>query len=145
MVMGPKGCGKTTLAKFIEGDERPVKKSQDVVYGTYTMDIPSAYIEGPWLYGHLITLLENQGNMGIILVDQSSNHASYPPNFAKVFNCPIIGVITKSDLKPENEDYCKRQLEKIGVNPPYLKITTKDITTLETLKKHVLEKNRVKA
>jgi len=59
MIIGARGTGKTSLANILNDKIELPKKSQDVMYGTYTIDIPSAYIENTWMYKHLIALSQD--------------------------------------------------------------------------------------
>ena len=45
MVIGPRGCGKTTLVNSLNDYDGPLKRTQDTIYGKNTIDVPSAYIE----------------------------------------------------------------------------------------------------
>lgn len=139
MVIGPTNCGKTTLVHALNDDEGPVKKTQDIIYGKNTADVPGAYIENAWMYKHLIAASQNASHI-LLLIDQSGLKDVYPPGFAKVFRCPVIGVISKADLKPENEEHCIRQLKLIGVDAPYYKISSLDKTGINDLKKLLLQK-----
>lgn len=132
MVIGPTNCGKSTLVNLINDIEKPIRKTQDIIYGKNTMDVPGAYIENTWMYQHLIAASQD-ASIVLILVDQSSCTDLYSPGFAKVFRCPVIGVISKTDLMLENEEYCRKQLRRIGVKEPYYQISCKDGTGLSTL------------
>lgn len=136
MVMGPRGCGKTTLVNYINGYEGPLRKTQDLLYGENTMDVPGAYIEIPWMYKHAIVAAQD-AYIILMLVDQTNCKEIYSPGFARVFNCPVLGVITKSELKPENEELCKKQLKKIGVLEPYYKIDCHSGLGLDALKEAI--------
>ncbi|MBS3995200.1 MAG: ethanolamine utilization protein EutP [Alkaliphilus sp.] len=122
MVIGPTGCGKTTLVNALNDCEGPIRKTQNIIYGKNTLDVPGSYIENTSMYKYLISTTQDASHV-LILVDQSKCVEVYSPGFAKVFKCPVIGVITKIDLNPENEDFCVQQLKKIGAIEPYNKIS----------------------
>lgn len=136
MIIGPTNCGKTTLVNALNDYEGPVRKTQDLIYGLNTMDVPGAYVENVWMYKHLISAAQDASHV-LILVDQSKISEVYSPGFAKVFRCPVIGIISKSDLLPENEEYCIQQLRRIGVTEPYYKISSQDGTEIDALKKYL--------
>lgn len=138
MVIGPTNCGKTTLVNYLNDNEGPLRKTQNIIYGKNTMDVPGSYIEIPWMYKHLIAAAQDASHV-LVLVDQSRNGDVYSPGFAKAFRCPVIGVVTKSDLKSENADSCIRQLKMIGVREPYYWISVPDRTGVKSLKDYVLE------
>ena len=139
MVVGPTQSGKSTLINGLNDSTRPLKKTQDVIYGKNTIDTPGSYIENASMYKYLIATAQTASHV-LILVDQSRLIEVYPPAFAKSFTCPVIGVITKIDLAPENANLCIQQLKRIGISEPYFWISLKDNTSVETLKNYLLGK-----
>jgi len=123
MIIGPTNCGKTTLANVLNDYTGPAKKTQDIIYGKNTIDVPGSYIENSWMYKHLIAAAQDASHI-LILVDPSKHTDVYSPGFAKVFRCPVIGIINKVDLLGEKEEYCIRQLKQTGVSEPYFKISS---------------------
>lgn len=139
MVIGPTNSGKTTLIHELNEEKRPLKKTQNLIYGKNTIDVPGAYIENPWMYKYLISAVQDASHI-LILIDSSVSAAVYPPGFAKVFRCPVIGVITKTDLKSENMDMCIQQLKQIGIEEPYFKISVHHGEGINELKEFLFEK-----
>lgn len=132
MVVGPRGCGKTTLVNIINNYAGSLRKTQDTIYTDKTIDVPSAYIENAWMYKHIIALAQDASCI-IVMVDQDRTAEVYSYGFAKSFRCPVIGVINKTDLKPENRETCIRQLENIGVEAPYFEISLTEGTGVKDL------------
>lgn len=139
MVIGAGKSGKTSLVNAINDYDGPLRKTQDMIFGKNTIDVPGAYLENPWMYKHLISAAQNNASHILILVDQSDVTEIYSPGFARVFRCPVTGVITKADLHPENEETCRKQLKAIGVEPPYFSVSTKTGKGLKELKDHLRE------
>jgi len=137
MVIGPSRCGKTTLVNSINDYDGPLRKTQDMIYGEKTIDVPGSYIENPWMYKHLIAAAQD-ASLVLILVDQSKYSNIYSPGFAKAFRCPVIGVITKIDLMPENQELCLKQLRHIGVSEPYCNISVSSGVGMAELKEYLL-------
>lgn len=125
MLVGPTGSGKTSLANVLNQTARPLRRGQDVIYGTHTIDTPGAYMENAKMRKYLIMLAQTASQV-LLLVDQASPHIDYPPGFSKVFTCPVLGVITKTDLMPQNMKLCQRQLQQAGVLAPYIKFSIYD-------------------
>jgi ethanolamine utilization protein EutP len=139
MVIGPTNCGKTTLVNALNDSDVPRRKTQNIIYGKNTIDVPGSYIENSWMYKYIISAVQDASHV-LILIDQSNCADVYSPGFAKVFRCPVIGVITKMDVKIENEDLCIRQLKKIGVTEPYFKISIPTGKGINELKEFLFEK-----
>ncbi|KGK85068.1 EutP/PduV family GTP-binding protein [Desulfosporosinus sp. HMP52] len=136
MIVGPTQSGKSTLANVLNESSRPLKKTQDIIYGKNTIDTPSSYLENPSMYKYLIATAQTASHL-LILVDQSKLIEVYPPAFAKSFNCPVLGVITKIDVAQEFDDLSIQQLKRIGVNEPYFRISLKDNNGVEALKQYI--------
>jgi ethanolamine utilization protein EutP len=143
MVIGPTSCGKTTLVNWLNDYDGPLKKTQDMIYGKNTIDVPGSYIENTWMYKHIIAAAQDASQV-LILVDQSRCVNKYPPGFAKAFRCPVTGVITKADLNRENEELCEKALRQIGVQPPYYRVSFPAGEGAEALKEHLLAKQEAK-
>jgi len=137
MLIGPTGSGKTALANALNGSDGLLRKTQTITYGNNTIDVPGSYIENTGMYKHIIATAQHASHV-LILIDQSKCTEVYSPGFAKAFRIPVIGVITKCDLKEENLDTCIRQLKKIGVSEPHFQISVKTGNGIEALKNRCL-------
>lgn len=136
MIIGPSRSGKTTLANWLNEYEGPLRRTQDVIYGKKTIDIPSSYIENAGMYKHIISISQDASYI-LLLVDSSKQHQIYSPGFAKSFQCPVIGVITKMDLKSENEALSLKELNATGVEEPYYRISALKGIGTEALKEYL--------
>lgn len=139
MIIGPSRCGKTALVNVLNNCEKSLRRTPDIIYGENTIDVPGSYIENTWMYKHVIAVAQDASKI-LILVDQSDCKQVYSYGFAKAFRCPVIGVITKCDLMPENKEKCLRQLKQIGALEPYFSISIKDKTGIDALKEYLFEK-----
>lgn len=139
MVIGPTQAGKSTLINVLNDSARALRKTQDVIYGKNTIDTPGSYLENASMYKYLIATAQAASHV-LILVDQSRPLEVYPPGFAQSFTCPVIGVITKTDVAPENANLCIQQLKRIGIIEPYFWISLKDNSGVEALKQYLFGK-----
>lgn len=142
MIIGPSKSGKTTLANILNDDIGPVKHSQDVIYGKYTIDVPSAYLENTWMYKHLIALSQDASHV-LITVDAEKKHDVYSPGFAEAFNCPVIGVITKIDLVTEHKNIWDNILNEMNISKPYFEISAITSQNIEALKIHLKKSDSI--
>lgn len=137
MVIGADNSGKTTLINFLNDYKGPLRKTQDIIYGKNTIDIPGSYIESPWMHKHIITVSQDASCV-LFLIDQSNPKKVYPPGFAKVFKCPVIGVISKVDLMKKNWSKSNKYLEEAGVVKPYYAISFENEIGIEDLKEYLI-------
>lgn len=121
MIVGPRNCGKTSLANRLNRYTGPLRKTQDTIYGKYTIDVPSAFLENTDMYKHLIALSQDAW-CALIMVNQERIEHVYSHAFANALLCPSFGVIGKSDLAPENEAVCVKQLQTAGAREPYFRV-----------------------
>jgi len=45
MIIGPRQVGKSTLANLLNHTDKPLRKTQDAIFGEKTIDVPAAYLE----------------------------------------------------------------------------------------------------
>ncbi|AXG38052.1 ethanolamine utilization protein EutP [Enterococcus gilvus] len=109
MIIGPANSGKSTVANWLNETDRPLKKTQDAIYGKYTIDAPAAYLENDWMYRYLFSISQTAGRL-LCLADGKRLTNLYPPNFVRAFNCPVTGLIKAPETEAEKEtaiDYLK--------------------------------------
>ncbi len=143
MVIGPTGCGKTTLVNALNEYDGPLRKTQNIIYKDKTMDVPGSYIENTWMYKHVIAASQDASHV-LILVDPSRRDDVYSPGFAKVFQCPVIGVITKCDLLEGNEEAAIQKLKRLGISEPYFKVDGPNGQGMAELKNFLFQNTEVK-
>ncbi len=131
MIIGHGKSGKTTLAAYLEGKEslRPVPS---IIYRSNTLDTPGSYLESPWMHNHLIAAAQDASCI-VMMADAAGTRKIYPPNFAKAFRVPVIGVVSRCDLPAANPFFAEQELIQAGVKPPIYKITTKDDQSIKRL------------
>ncbi|WP_298703223.1 EutP/PduV family microcompartment system protein [uncultured Veillonella sp.] len=120
IIIGPRQSGKTTLAHVIEENEAPLKATSDIRYGEYTMDMPSGYLESPWMYDCLIASNQD-ASVVFFLIDPLKDKQEYPPSFSKSFHGRLCGIITKCDLASEAQiQNAYDALRWIGITSPII-------------------------
>ncbi len=70
MVIGPSSCGKTTLVNAINDYNGKLKRTQDMIYGKRTIDVPGSYIENGDKYKHIIAAAQDASHV-LILMDRT--------------------------------------------------------------------------
>ena len=96
MLIGPSQCGKTSLTQGLRGEALHYKKTQAIEWSPMAIDTPGEYLENRCLYSALIT---TSYDADVVALVQSADHPQsfFAPQFASVFNKPVIGIITKAD------------------------------------------------
>jgi len=138
MIIGPRKSGKSTLAHRLNGEEGSINKSQDVIYGKNTIDVPGAYLENSWMYKHIIALSQDASHI-LFVIDESQNNSPYSPGFANAFSCPVYGVITKGAETNPNREKSMKILKEAGVKAPYFIMSSKDSKEIHDLKEKLKE------
>lgn len=138
MLIGAARVGKTSLANYINDYKGALKRTADVIYGENTIDVPSSYIENTSMYKHIIALAQDAKKI-VFLIDATNNINIYSDGFAKLFTCPVIGVITKGNYQSESYEKCEKQLERAGVKRPYFIINNESLSEKEKLKEYLLK------
>ncbi|MDO4280366.1 MAG: EutP/PduV family microcompartment system protein [Peptococcaceae bacterium] len=136
MLIGPRASGKTALANLLNGEDAPRRRAQDTIYGRETLEAASAYLENTWMYRCLIALSQDAWCI-LVLVAADGSADAYSPGFAATFRVPVVGVITRTDCAPDGIAESQRQLERIGVAPPYFAISTATGEGVDALTQHL--------
>ncbi|WP_298703278.1 EutP/PduV family microcompartment system protein [uncultured Veillonella sp.] len=120
MIVGPGRSGKSTLANIFNEVQRPARRTQDIIYGKYTIDTPSVYLEMPHNYKYLVATSQ-EANVLVCVIDPLTETTTYPPLFATSFNCIPVGVISKADLANERQlQNAKKYLVQLGIEEEHI-------------------------
>ena len=101
LLIGGIGAGKTSLKQMLMNEHVSYRKTQMLDFSQLFIDCPGEYLEIPRFY-HVLIDASHQVSEIWALQDATKQRTFYPPKFAKVFNKPIIGIITKVDLEKSN-------------------------------------------
>ena len=124
LLIGPVGCGKTTLKKLLLGQDTKYAKTQVIDFSSRIIDCPGEYLEIPRYY-HVIIDLSHRASEIWALQDATRKRSYYPPNFTKSFNKPVIGIITKLDLPDSDRQRADELLRYAGVEGNFYHISSK--------------------
>lgn len=119
MVIGRIGCGKTTLCQRIFGQELRYKKTQAIeLIGGQAIDTPGEYVESRVFYRALIVSAV-EADVVLILQDCTDPECRFAPGMRSMFQKPMIGLITKTDLTtdPADLERAKACLALAGADP----------------------------
>lgn len=97
LIIGRTGCGKTTLCQCLNHQAIRYKKTQSVEVVGNAIDTPGEYLENRSLY-RALTVTAPQVNLVLLLHSCLDERCFFPPGLASMFSCPIVGVVSKTDL-----------------------------------------------
>jgi Ethanolamine utilization protein len=118
LLIGGIGAGKTSLKQMIMNEQVSYRKTQMLDYSQVFIDCPGEYLEIPRYY-HVLIDASHQVSEIWALQDSTKPRTFYPPKFAKVFNKPILGIITKVDLPNANLEQATKFLTYAGITEPF--------------------------
>lgn len=117
LLIGGIGAGKTSLKQMLMNEQVSYRKTQMLDYSQVFIDCPGEYLEIPRFY-HVLIDTSHQVSEIWALQDATKPRTFYPPKFAKVFNKPVMGIITKVDLPKANVEQATSFLTYAGISEP---------------------------
>lgn len=133
LLIGGIGTGKTTLKQKLTNQPVGYHKTQMLDFSSIFVDGPGEYLEIPRYYHVLIDISHRVSEIWV-LQDSTKVRTNYPPNFAKTFRKPVIGVITKIDLPQADLIRSNAYLERAGVQGPIYQVSAITGAGIEVLK-----------
>lgn len=122
LVVGPRGAGKSTLIRALEGHSQPVGKTQMIECRGGAIDTPGEYLELPRFYSALLVTAQ-QADVVLWVAAAGGPRFRPPPGLAASFCRTVIGVITKIDLPGASCEAAAQELEAAGVKKPYYAVS----------------------
>lgn len=102
--IGETGSGKTTLMQLVNDWEIKYHKTQQVHYTENVIDTPGEFMENRFYYNALVSAAVDADC--IAMVQSITGKQNYfPPYFAARFTKPTIGIITKTDLQADEDEF----------------------------------------
>lgn len=133
--IGETGCGKTTLAQWLQHEEQVYHKTQQVYYFDDSIDTPGEFMENRYYYNALVSASVDAEVVAFIQ-DITSSQNLFPPFFSSRFTKPVIGIITKIDLITDSSvlEVAHKRLELAGARKifPLSAITGEGLNELST-------------
>jgi ethanolamine utilization protein EutP len=123
MLIGGIGAGKTSLKQRLSAGGGQATKTQVLTYSDSFIDCPGEYLEIPRYY-HVLIDASHMVEEIWALQDAGKLRAIYPPGFAKVFNKPVVGIVTKIDLPEADPEAAAAQLRHAGLEGPIYLISS---------------------
>lgn len=125
--IGSSGCGKTTLAQKLRGEEIIYKKTQEASYRCDVIDTPGEYIQTSGYYG-ILNELALKVDVVALFANAKEQRQVFPPLFTNFFTKQCIGIVTKIDVSnSEKILYNKKQLALAGCKKIFLVSTLSGI------------------
>jgi ethanolamine utilization protein EutP len=118
MLIGKVGCGKTTLCQYLTNQEISYKKTQALEVTGMIIDTPGEYIERRRFY-QALAVTSMGTDVVLLLQDPTDCTFTLPPGLQNMFQKPMIGVITKTDLVKDEAmvETARKSLKLAGADP----------------------------
>lgn len=142
MLMGPVAAGKTSLAQRLCGEEMRYAKTQSVELHGMAIDTPGEYIENRNLL-RALTVTAADASCIVLLQDATAECSWYSPAQASMFNCAVLGAVTKTDLAtPQRAAWAEDTLKSAGAQQVFRisNVTGEGIAELRECLEHLLER-----
>jgi len=114
MFIGKSGSGKTCLTQALQGQKLHYRKTQAVDYQAAIVDTPGEYLENRRYYAALRATASDCEVIGLVQ-DATDRQSVFPPQFAGMFQQPVIGIITKIELETADREIAGKHLRQAGV------------------------------
>ena len=136
LLIGGVGAGKTTLKQYLMNEAQAYRKTQMLEFKGLFIDCPGEYLQMPTYYRVLIDASHRVAEVWV-LQDASNKRTLFPPNFTKVFNKPVVGIITKIDREDAMPEAAKKFLHQAGVVAPVFAVSAREAIGMEPLVKRM--------
>ena len=117
LLIGGSGVGKTSLRQILCLETLTYRKTQMLEFSDVFIDCPGEYLEIPRYY-HVLIDTSHRVEEIWALQDATQTRSFYPPNFAKAFLKPVVGILTKIDLPQANIEQARSFLNYAGIRDP---------------------------
>jgi ethanolamine utilization protein EutP len=144
LIIGPENSDNQQLVNLIEDSSRQ-QTMNNIVYYDETIYVPSSYLRSPWMLKHIIST-QQKAYCLLMLLNTQRQFRVYPPNYAKAFRIPSIGLISKDGAENEEKiESCRKELLEAKVDKIYeLDFADKENCFNFLTEIKLLEKNRNK-
>lgn len=118
MLIGKVSCGKTTLCQYLTNQAIKYKKTQALEVTDNIVDTPGEYMERRQFY-QALAVTSLGVDVVLLLQDPTDMTFTLPPGLQAMFQKPMVGVITKSDLIRDEAQLIRaeRSLTLAGARP----------------------------
>ena len=132
LIAGASGAGKTSLIMALRGLEGKAPKTQSLVFHSRFIDLPGEYLTHPYLRKQFLSAA-GQAESILFLLSAGALPSPLPRGLLEQPGLPLHGVISKCDLRNADPDYAEREMARLGVKPPYHRISLRDAASLAPL------------
>ena len=139
MLIGKVSCGKTTLCQYLTNQQMTYKKTQALTVTDNIIDTPGEYVERRQFY-QALAVTSMGVDVVLLLQDPTDMTFTLPPGLQAMFQKPMVGVITKSDLITDEKQLIRaeKSLALAGAHPIF-KICSRTGEGIEALIDYLTE------
>lgn len=136
MLAGPIGAGKTTLFNILFDRSGDAYKTQAIEYeADIGLDTPGEFFSHPRLYHALINTASDVGTL-IYVQAADDFECRMPPGLLGIYrDKPLIGVITKTDVKGADPDKVEALMRTHGITGRIFRVSARQPGTVLPLRR----------
>ena len=132
LVAGVVGAGKSSLILALQGKRDTALKTQSLVFHKRIIDLPGEYLAYPYLRKQFLSTADRAKEI-LFLLAADTLPSPLPPGLLTQPGLPVTGIVSKCDLETAKPGLAERELERLGLKPPFHHISIHDPDTLQPL------------
>ena len=132
LLAGVVGAGKSSLILALQGRQGNARKTQSLVFHKRLIDLPGEYLAYPYLRKQFLSTAARARHI-LFLLAADALPSTLPPGLLTQPGLPVTGIVSKYDRAAANPDYAERELERLGLRPPFHRISIHEPDTLRPL------------
>jgi Ethanolamine utilization protein len=132
LLAGAVGAGKTSLIMALRGQRGPAPKTQSLVFHDRLIDLPGEYLAYPYLRKQFLSTAARAKGI-LFLLGADALPSMLPPGLLTQPGLPVTGIVSKCDLPDADPEYAERELMRLGLRPPFYRISVRSPETLEPI------------
>ena len=132
LLAGVVGAGKSSLILALQGRQGNALKTQSLVFHKRLIDLPGEYLAYPYLRKQFLSTAGRAKEI-LFLLAADALPSPLPAGLLTQPGLPVTGIVSKCDRASARPEFAERELQRLGLKPPFHRISIHDPGTLAPL------------